>query len=241
MNIHIIASGSDGNAYLLDDGKSPLLIEAGIPFKVLQSRIWVYGYKISDLAGCLISHHHGDHSKAVPQLLKHGVDCFMELGTARGLKVANHHRIYFRNSPDFWTPGNNKWIVSPFPAIHLNSDGSDCPCLGFLIANGDNRIVYLSDSAYSKYTFPGVTHYLLACDYDADMLQENIENGSFHPAGKKRLLHSHASLDTVKEMLTVADKSKLKEVWLLHISDRNGDPEKFKEEIKAITGVPVYA
>lgn len=60
MGIHIkvISSGSDGNAYLIDNQKDKLLIECGIGFNRLQKELWRLGASVSSLAGCLISHSH---------------------------------------------------------------------------------------------------------------------------------------------------------------------------------------
>ncbi|HEM1811409.1 TPA: MBL fold metallo-hydrolase, partial [Listeria monocytogenes] len=51
---------------------------------------------------------------------------------------------------------------------------------------------------------------------------------------------SHFSLENVKEFLNANDLSQLREIHLLHISSSNGDPNMFKNEIQALTGVPVY-
>ncbi|EDO0821657.1 MBL fold metallo-hydrolase, partial [Listeria monocytogenes] len=56
----------------------------------------------------------------------------------------------------------------------------------------------------------------------------------------KRVLQSHFSLENVKDFLKANDLSQLREIHLLHISEKNGDKERFKKEIQAMTGVPVY-
>jgi phosphoribosyl 1,2-cyclic phosphodiesterase len=55
MNIKFLASGSKGNCYIVNDGKSTLIIDAGIPFKKIQIGI---GFKMSTVDGVLISHEH---------------------------------------------------------------------------------------------------------------------------------------------------------------------------------------
>ncbi len=56
---------------------------------------------------------------------------------------------------------------------------------------------------------------------------------------KSRLLQSHFGLDNVKDMLRANDLSKLREVWLLHLSDSNSDADRFKREVQEITGTVV--
>ncbi|EGT1437249.1 MBL fold metallo-hydrolase, partial [Listeria monocytogenes] len=81
---------------------------------------------------------------------------------------------------------------------------------------------------------------MIECNYSADILEENVINKVIHQVQKKRVLQSHFSLENVKEFLNANDLSQLREIHLLHISERNGDPERFKKEIQAMTGVPVY-
>ena len=62
MDIKVLASGSSGNCYYVSDGDSPVLIECGLPWKQIQQGI---NFRTSELAGCLVSHEHQDHCKAV--------------------------------------------------------------------------------------------------------------------------------------------------------------------------------
>ena len=55
MIIRPIASGSSGNAYYISDGKSSLLLDAGITLKKIQVGC---DYSVSRLSGCLVTHGH---------------------------------------------------------------------------------------------------------------------------------------------------------------------------------------
>ena len=63
IEIFPLASGSRGNCYRVNDGSTPLLLEAGIQLKEIQKQL---NFRVSELAGCIISHEHKDHSKSVP-------------------------------------------------------------------------------------------------------------------------------------------------------------------------------
>lgn len=56
MNIDVLASSSAGNGYLINDGKSRILLECGMPFKELQKRS---KFTLSKCSACLLSHSHG--------------------------------------------------------------------------------------------------------------------------------------------------------------------------------------
>jgi phosphoribosyl 1,2-cyclic phosphodiesterase len=49
------ASGSRGNCYRITDGRTPLLLECGIPYKEIQKGC---GFGLSEIRACLISHEH---------------------------------------------------------------------------------------------------------------------------------------------------------------------------------------
>lgn len=228
MEIQVLASGSKGNAYFVSDGETPLLIECGLSLESLQQKLH---YGLSKIAACLVSHSHKDHSKTVPKLLARGIDCYMSKETAEALGVSQHHRMHFLEEGLYQI---GTWVVLCFEAVH------DVPCLGFLLATRDEKLLYLTDSAYCKYRFNEITHLMVACNYDMGILKDNIEAGTFERAAKSRVIHSHANLDTIKKMLQANDLSKVKGIWLLHLSDRNADAEMFKREIQELIGKPVY-
>ena len=79
-----LASSSKGNAYVVSDGDTTLLLECGLTFKELQKRL---GYQVSGLTACLVSHEHQDHAKAAAQLLKHGVPVYMSMVQRRRTRM----------------------------------------------------------------------------------------------------------------------------------------------------------
>lgn len=79
MTFDSLASSSAGNAYLVQDGESRLLLECGLPYRRLQQ---LMGFSTADLAGCLVTHEHKDHSRCFGDLLRNGVRVFASEGTA---------------------------------------------------------------------------------------------------------------------------------------------------------------
>ena len=55
MEIKVLASGSKGNAYMVSDGNTKLLLECGIKYKDIQKGC---GFRLSEIKACLISHEH---------------------------------------------------------------------------------------------------------------------------------------------------------------------------------------
>jgi phosphoribosyl 1,2-cyclic phosphodiesterase len=125
------------------------------------------------------------------------------------------------------------FIVLPFDAQH------DVPePLGFVIYSTvtKEKLLFITDSYYCKYKFPGLTHIMVEANYSPDILQRNIDEGRISEAMKSRLLESHFSLPNVKKFFQANDLSKVEEIYLLHLSAGNSDSRRFKREIQELTG-----
>lgn len=70
MKIHILASGSAGNATLVSSGDVHILIDSGLTCKQLTLRMAQVGVNPSDLAGIFLTHSHGDHVSALKVMAK---------------------------------------------------------------------------------------------------------------------------------------------------------------------------
>lgn len=225
-----LASGSRGNCYRVTDGKTPLLLECGISYKEIQKAL---NFRVSEIAGCLVSHEHQDHCKALNDIMRAGIDCYMSQGTADALDISSHRLHIIKARQQFKL---NTWTILPFKTEHDAAEP-----IGFLLANQDSeKLLYATDTYYIRYRFQGLTHIAVECNYSLDILKANVKAGNVPVVLKNRILKSHFSLENVKEFLKVNDLSKVQEIWLLHLSDGNSDAERFKREIQSLTGKPVY-
>jgi phosphoribosyl 1,2-cyclic phosphodiesterase len=236
MKFTSLASSSKGNAYLLQsDGASPLLLEAGLPIKQLRDKLRAHGVAISDLVGCLISHEHGDHSKAVMDLLKAGVDVYMSQGTANRLDVLLHHRNHIIDGWEhkYDLPG---WVIRTF---HLEHDAEES--LGFFIAQKDDRLLFVPDTSYVENRFEGITIIAIECNNIAELVSQNILEGNIPAVVGKRVRRNHMSLENVIAMLKANDLSRCRTIYLMHLSDGNSDERRMIQEVQAATGIPTEA
>ena len=103
MKIQILASGSSGNAYIIGDGETSLLLDAGIPLKAIQTGS---GFRVRQLAGCFITHSHKDHSKAAKDLARLGVDIHQR-GNHRSVRAVRPQDTRGKSPP-----GVSSWYVS---------------------------------------------------------------------------------------------------------------------------------
>jgi len=234
LEIKALASGSSGNCYRVNDGKTSLLIEAGIPIQKIKEGL---DFNLTDIVGCLISHEHGDHSKSISEVIAAGVDCYLSPGTIDVLDSidSNHHRIHAISAKKPIQAGS--WVVKPFEVQHDANDP-----IGFILwsRNTGDKLIYITDSFYSKYTFNKPDYIMVECNYSEEILKKNVEAGKVHPVLEKRLKRSHFSLENVKDFLNSNDLRNTKEIWLLHLSDTNSDEKLFKKEVQELTGKLVF-
>lgn len=229
ITITPLASSSSGNCYHLTDGRTELLLEAGIRLQKIRQRL---GFGLSRLAGCLVSHEHQDHAKAACELMRAGVDVYATRGTLAAIGASGHRAkpIRAKEPVEIGT-----WRVLPFDVVHDAAEP-----VGFLLASQTGKVVYLTDTAYCPYRFEGVTHFLVECNYSIRLLNENVRRGIVPEMVKSRIIQSHMALETVVDFLRSCDLSQAREIWLLHLSDNNADEAYFKRRIQEVTGKAVY-
>ena len=230
IDIRTIASGSSGNAYLIDDGRSQLLLECGISYKDIQIAL---NFDTKNIVGCLISHEHKDHTKGLKDVVRAGIDCYMSKGTADAEGI-EHHRIKVVENKKQFKVGT--WTILPFDVEHDVAEP-----FGYLIMNEQGeKLLFATDTYYVKYKFKGLNYLMIECNYSMDILDYNIENGIVPQVLKKRLVQSHFSLENVIQFLKANDLSKVEEIHLLHLSSNNADEKLFKEKVQEVTGKRVF-
>lgn len=228
IDILTIASGSAGNCYRVSDGETAVLIDCGIQLSEIRKAL---GFKLSEIAGCLLSHVHLDHSRSADKMLRAGIDCWMSEATRQPLGVSGH-RVHVFDELKLFRVGT--WDILPFPLQH------DVENHGFLMqSRAGGKVCYITDSYFCRFKFPAVTHYLIECNYAKDILEANIEAGITPAEIRNRITRSHFELEDVKAFFRANDLASVREIHLIHGSRTNGDPARFKREIEEVTGKPV--
>ena len=163
LDIDCFASGSSGNLYRVGDGCTRILIECGVGFREILEHL---KFSLSTCAACLITHEHKDHSKAVKDLLLRGVPCCMSKGTAEALQVEREPCVEIIADKETMRIGS--WNVTAFGVQHDAKEP-----LGFLLDNGEDRVLYATDTYYLRYRFPPCTVIMLECNY---LLSRNCQS-----------------------------------------------------------------
>lgn len=215
MKLKVIATGSSGNCYLLDDGKEILIIECGVPFAEVKEAI---DYQTSRIVGVLSSHEHMDHRKFINEYERAGIQ------TMKGNVFRDKYTVNYGTFA-------SKYAVYPFEVPH------DVPCYGYYISHPDmGKMVFVTDAMYIEYTFPEVNHIMVEANYAQDILDENVASGEIPQSLRNRIMKSHMSFNTAKGMVKANKSPHLRNVIMCHLSTRNSDKKRFQEEMQEVAG-----
>ena len=231
MKISVIGSSSKGNGYLLHSDNEALIIECGVRFAEVKKLL---DYNTSIIAGCLVTHEHGDHAKYVSEYTDNGFPLIMSEGTLSVLKKVNAASITTCKEKRMFNVGN--FSIIPFKLQH------DCvEPFGYLIKHKDiGVLLFATDTYFLPNRFPNVNHVLIECNYRQDILERNLQNGRLSSHLYKRTLYSHMSYATCVETIKTSASSNLKTIMLIHLSDANSSAEEFKRGIEKEFGIPTF-
>ena len=220
-------SSSKGNAHVLAHQGASLLLDCGVGTKALRRA----GVALSALSGGLVTHAHQDHSKGCADLMRRAVDVYLTEDTREALGLSGH-RLHVINPNEQFDVG--PFNVLPFPLVH------DVPTVGFLIRVEGEKAVYITDTAYCRYTFPGVALIAVECNYCESILEKNVASGALSREVRNRIIKTHFGLKNVLNLLRACKSRKLQEVHLLHLSSGNSDEHLIKSAVQGVVGCPVY-
>ena len=217
MKFEALASSSSGNAYVVTDRDTRILVECGVSHKKLQK---LSGFSLNEFQACLVSHEHKDHAKAVTDLISRGMAVYMSPGTADALEtdavnLIEHMEQFNVGSLD----------IVPFTTFHDAAEP-----LGFLIksrVDGD-VLAFATDTVNLRYKFPGLNILAIEANYDKHIL-ERCER--MPEKVRYRITNAHMEIDTLCDYLRGLDLSQCREIHLLHLSDATSHEGHFLNKV----------
>ncbi|EGS34185.1 metallo-beta-lactamase domain protein [Finegoldia magna SY403409CC001050417] len=236
IDVKTIGSGSSGNCYLVDINDTKILLECGLTFKKIQKAL---NYKVSDIDFCLVTHEHMDHSKAVKDLMKAGIDCYMTKGTAEVLRVSGHRLKVFKNWAEtkYKTTYINNILIQPLRSIH---DAKEPVMYYIEDIKTKESLLFVTDTAFMAYKIPeDINTLMIECNYVKKLIDERVDDKVINVSLRNRIVKNHMSLETVLEALEDVKMTRLKKVYVLHLSDGNSDEKLIRDSIDKKLGVPV--
>lgn len=210
MRFKALASSSKGNAYIVSDGQTHILLECGLTHKKLLQAI---DFEMSRIDGCLITHEHKDHSGCVKRLLGDCMRVYMTRGTAEALELPDNlmelaHEV---KAGEQFTVGSID--ILPFETFHDAAEP-----VGFCMQSriSGDILVYAIDTVNLPYEFPGVGVLAVEANFDKAILGrcEKMPEKVRH-----RVENTHMEIDVLCGILRRMELSRCREIHLLHLSD----------------------
>ena len=234
MRLCSIASGSSGNCIYVGDGKTHILVDAGISKKRIEEGLSALDIKGNDITGILVTHEHVDHIQGLGVFSrKYEVPIYGTRGTVEGIRKCHSlgkmpegllHEIH--TDEDFQL---GDITVHPFKISHDANEPS-----GFRMQNGEKAVAVATDlGKYDDYIV-GKLQKLNAIVLEANHDIHMLEVGPYPYPLKRRVMgdKGHLSNELSGRLLCDILHENLEFVVLGHLSKENNYEELAYETVK---------
>jgi phosphoribosyl 1,2-cyclic phosphodiesterase len=222
LEIHILASGSSGNAALFKFDRANILVDAGISASRLEQGLVQAGVAAGQLDAILISHEHNDHIKGLDVFVRrHNIPVYSRPGTWENIPC--RHNLPGNCCREFGDELGIKDVK--IAAFNISHDAADP--VGFSFFNQNKKIVMATDlgivSSRVERAMEDADAMVLEANHDMQML----ENGPYPRFLKQRIKSSSGHLSNLSAGRLLS-RLKIKpgiRVFLAHLSQQNNRPD----------------
>ncbi len=158
MKFEQLHSSSKGNLYLLTaNNGNRLLIECGVTWAKIQAAL---SHDIKGIVGCLVTHAHKDHCKAIREVMKAGIDVYASWDTFRVLGIKDNERRSKIDTGELMRLG---FQVRTYPTVH-DAKGSEY----FIIQCDKQILLFATDTCFIREDLSHIPFNIVAieCSYD---------------------------------------------------------------------------
>lgn len=216
-----LVSGSSGNATLVSDGNTNILIDCGMSGKQLEKSLAFAGFSADGLNGVLVTHEHIDHTKGVGVIARrYDLPVYATEPTINSMEIGKVERFVCIKSDTDFEIGNIG--IHPFTIPHDAADP-----VGYVFTSSDERVALATDlghmNEYLLSNLYGCRKILLESNHDTEMLKL----GPYPYNLKKRILsdHGHLSNDDAAETVIDLINHGTEHILLGHLSQQNNHPQ----------------
>jgi len=226
-------SGSSGNALLVLADGAAILVDAGLPGRVVAEALAAAGVAPEQLSGILVTHEHSDHVKGVGILARrYRLPVYANAGTWRGMlpligEIPPAQMRVFETERDFYLGGVN---VLPYKTPHDANES-----VGFVFQSGGSKLSILTDAGHVNERMldavSGSGLILIESNHDVEMLKA----GRYPFPLKRRILgdEGHLSNDACGAALTALYGRGVRRAVLGHLSRENNFESLALETVRA--------
>ena len=227
MRLAVLASGSKGNAALIEEGEAKILIDAGLSERRLRAALKKIGVEPSEIDGIIVTHEHSDHVAGLAAAAqKWHCPVYAKAGTFSAMTVSLPPDLCRIIDGSFVLGGVK---VEAFSTMHDAADS-----VGYRLT-GKNVFVVATDLGFVTQSvaeaMEGADILLLESNHDEAMLK----GGTYPWPLKRRILSNRGHLSNTDAAIAVTRmKRPPKKIVLAHLSENNNRPELALENMENI-------
>jgi phosphoribosyl 1,2-cyclic phosphodiesterase len=225
-----LGSGSKGNATLIDNGSTCVVIDLGFTIKETVRRLSRLGLMPQDVDAILVTHEHADHIHGVAGFArKFGTPVYLTPGTYRHKQMGELPFLNKINCHSSFEVGSLS--ITPVTVPH---DAKE-PCQ-YLVSSKGITIGILTDlghiTPHVRDKYRECDALLLECNHDVTMLQD----GSYPYQLKQRVAGDYGHLNNVQaaELLDTINLERLRHLIISHISGENNLPNLAQDAVQPL-------
>lgn len=223
MRFASLGSGSEGNALVVEAGRSRILLDCGFSATETVRRLARLNLEPAAIDAILVTHEHADHVGGVARFSrKFGIPVYLTYGTYAAT-VAGTGDLSDVTIIDSHTPfAVGDVEIFPYPVPHDAREPAQ-----FVFGDGALRLGVLTDAGSStphiEATLSGLDALVIECNHDRDLLL----GGSYPEHLKRRIAGRYGHLDNgqAAQIVAAIDRQSLQHVVAAHLSQRNNRPE----------------
>lgn len=233
MRFASLGSGSSGNALLVENGSTRLLIDCGFSVREMKLRLQRLGLEPENLTGIVVTHEHSDHAGGVFRCARQfGLPVWLSGGT---LKACGPEAD---GADCRIIDGHSALEIQGLQVIPYTVPHDAREPLQFVFSDGQHRLGLLTDAGeitpHICQMLSGCHGLILECNHDATMLA----NSSYPAALKRRIAGrlGHLENAAAAALLARIDVSRLQHLVAAHLSERNNLPELAVSALSEVLG-----
>ncbi|MFZ9920677.1 MAG: MBL fold metallo-hydrolase [Terrimicrobiaceae bacterium] len=229
LELTVLASGSSGNSLLVRGESTAVLVDAGLSARQLETQILALGIAPQNLAGILLTHEHGDHTRGLKVFCsKNHVPVFTNPLTADSLRkstIDTEWRLF--NSGSAFEIGELR--IHPISVPHDAADP-----VGFVVSSANSSLGILTAHGYATrqilHAVAGVHALVIETNHDEALLQNDTKRPW---SVKQRILsrHGHLSNQAAAKLVAEIATENLRHILLAHLSEDCNNPTLAREAI----------
>lgn len=212
MRFNIISSGSKGNATIIQEKDTVILIDMGISLSRLEDGLKEFHLSMNDIDAAFFTHDHIDHIRGL-KYISPGIQYALKgtLPTSLSHQIELYEEVKIKNL-----------IIIPVPTSH---DATN-PC-GYLVKSKSETLLYITDTGMMLEETINFTknpsYIIIESNHDIKMLMNTNRTYEL----KNRIMSNYGHLCNEDSAIAVTEiiGPCTKEIYLAHLSEEANTPE----------------